>query len=188
MKTTLTLFLIFIFTMTNAQTNKLYVEENAENGTNRVVGVLDNFATGSEANTILQLKSGSGSDLVVGSIAVQNNLYSAIPDLNGYLNITSGSTLNEGRGINFRSAKSYGNFRFYIGGYNNNDLRMILTSDGYLGVGTESPASKLQVSDGDIYIDDINKGVIMKSPNGSCWRLTINNDGTTSTTLISCPF
>ncbi len=30
---------------------------------------------------------------------------------------------------------------------------------------------------GDIYIEDINKGVIMKSPDGKCWRGTLNNNG-----------
>ncbi len=58
---------------------------------------------------------------------------------------------------------------------------------GNLGIGTIDPKSKLQVSDGDIYIEDINKGVIMKSQDGQCWRYTPNNSGQLIPTAISCP-
>ncbi len=56
-----------------------------------------------------------------------------------------------------------------------------------LGIGTNQPTAKLQVADGDIYIEDINQGVIMKSPNGQCWRLTIDNNGQLVPTAINCP-
>lgn len=49
------------------------------------------------------------------------------------------------------------------------------------------PKSRLHVHDGDVYIDQIGKGVIMKSPNGNCWKLTIDNNGNLVTTSITCP-
>ena len=39
-----------------------------------------------------------------------------------------------------------------------------------------------------IYLSDINSGVIMKSPNGTCFRMTIQDNGTTLITQLgSCP-
>jgi len=41
---------------------------------------------------------------------------------------------------------------------------------------------------GDIYIEDIDQGIIMKSPDGRCWRGTLNNDGLLNfAELESCP-
>jgi len=52
-----------------------------------------------------------------------------------------------------------------------------LFNQGNIGVGTEEPATKVHVKSGDIYIEDIDRGIIMKSPDGTCWRGTVNNDG-----------
>lgn len=127
-------------------------------------------------------------DQTTGLFITYNDNYSAIPDYNGYVTILSGSSTQEGRGINLIGQKDYANIRFYLGGVTSNDMKMILDSEGELGIGTTSPASKLHISDGDIYIEDINNGVIMKSPDGNCWRMTIDNTGMVQTTsLASCP-
>ena len=48
---------------------------------------------------------------------------------------------------------------------------------GKVGIGTTDPKARLQIADGDVFIQDINKGIIMKSPDGSCWRGTLSNAG-----------
>ncbi len=41
---------------------------------------------------------------------------------------------------------------------------------------------------GNIYIEDIDKGIIMKSPDGRCWLGTLDNNGSLSFTVMeSCP-
>jgi hypothetical protein len=72
-------------------------------------------------------------------------------------------------------------------GWSDAVIRMTIKTTGEIGIGTEDPNSKLQITNGDIYIEDINKGIIMKAPNGSCFRYTSNNAGNLTGTAITCP-
>ncbi|MTB53180.1 hypothetical protein [Lewinella sp. W8] len=65
--------------------------------------------------------------------------------------------------------------------------KLFIQGNGNIGLSTSEPASRLQVADGDIYIEDVNRGVIMRSPNGQCWRMTVNNAGQPEMTAIACP-
>ena len=69
----------------------------------------------------------------------------------------------------------------------NNTLRLKVDDNGNIGIGVDDPNSKLQISGGDIYIEDINNGVIMKSPNGQCWRMTVSNSGQPELNSTTCP-
>lgn len=81
-----------------------------------------------------------------------------------------------------------GNKSLYImGGNNDFSHKLSIETAGNVGIGTENPASKLEVKSGDVYINSITSGVIMKSPNGSCWRMTVDNTGAPVFTSITCP-
>ncbi|WP_162793584.1 hypothetical protein [Runella rosea] len=65
--------------------------------------------------------------------------------------------------------------------------RMRIDEVGNVGIGGQTPKSKLQISNGDVYIDNPNRGIILKSPSGFCWRVTIDDAGNFVRTQISCP-
>ena len=61
------------------------------------------------------------------------------------------------------------------------------TQIGNFGIGTSDPKTKLQIKNGDIYLEDINTGVILTSPDSNCWRMTVSNVGNPVFALVSCP-
>lgn len=65
--------------------------------------------------------------------------------------------------------------------------RLRINEHGNVGIGTTSPKSKLQIKDGDIFIEDFTSGVIMKSPNGQCWKMTVDNTGNPVFSSVTCP-
>ncbi|UAY52886.1 IPT/TIG domain-containing protein [Ferruginibacter albus] len=48
---------------------------------------------------------------------------------------------------------------------------------GGLGIGTVTPTSKLTVTGGDIQVTDAGSGIILKSPDGKCWKLFMGLSG-----------
>lgn len=64
------------------------------------------------------------------------------------------------------------------------NFNLFIGNSGNVGIGTGEPVAKLQVTDGDIYIENINRGIIMKSPDGNCWRGVLNNQGQLEFTLL----
>jgi hypothetical protein len=65
--------------------------------------------------------------------------------------------------------------------------RLLVSSNGNVGVGTSAPTARLQVGSGDAYISTIGNGVILRSPNGSCFRVTVSNAGALGTAAVGCP-
>jgi hypothetical protein len=82
-----------------------------------------------------------------------------------------------------------------FGIYNSNTTRWPFTINGAnnnIGIADPSPfptpaKSSLHIKKGDTYIEEIGSGVILKSPNGQCWRITIDNAGNLVRTAITCP-
>lgn len=70
---------------------------------------------------------------------------------------------------------------------NYSTTHLAIDNIGQLALGNTSPEAKLHITNGDIYIEDINKGIIMQSPNGQCWRFTADNTGRFTSTSITCP-
>jgi len=58
--------------------------------------------------------------------------------------------------------------------------------NGNIGVDADNPVAKLQVKNGDIFIEDIDRGIIMKSPDGNCWRGTLDNTGSLHFVQVNC--
>jgi hypothetical protein len=57
-----------------------------------------------------------------------------------------------------------------------------------VGIGTQSPAARLEVVNGDVYASTAGKGVIVKSPDGTkCARIGIDDAGALSVTTLTCP-
>jgi hypothetical protein len=65
--------------------------------------------------------------------------------------------------------------------------RSFIFENGSVGIGTDAPEAKLHISGGDVYLEDINFGIIMKSPNGHCWRGVMTDNGTLSFSQANCP-
>jgi hypothetical protein len=70
---------------------------------------------------------------------------------------------------------------------NVNTNTLINGTGGNVGIGGINANAKLQVAGGDTYMSTIGSGVILKSPNGSCFRLTVDNTGAIISTPITCP-
>lgn len=113
--------------------------------------------------------------------------YPNIPTVPSYLrDISMIYTGKADNGLQLTSAN--GDIRFTTDGFASSDFeRMRITFGGNIGIGTSNPAAKLQVANGDVFIENVSSGVIMKSPDGSCWRMTVSNAGAPVMTKIACP-
>lgn len=116
-------------------------------------------------------------DLWHSSIAIKSNTSNQ-----EYALVVGGSTNIETRPRNFAIWNQTGlKPGFAIDGFSNN------VGIGMTGTFVPQIKSTLHVFSGDVNIEQIGSGIILKSPNGNCWRVTIDNSGNLIRTFISCP-
>lgn len=89
-----------------------------------------------------------------------------------------GSLENPNGVIKFMTTNAYGDVSVE---------RMRLNAAGNLGINNANPKAKLHITDGDVYVDNPSRGMILKSPNGTCWRVTIDDTGNFVRNNVSCP-
>ncbi|MBR9914457.1 MAG: hypothetical protein GYB32_06460 [Algicola sp.] len=75
-----------------------------------------------------------------------------------------------------------------IGDVCENDAGLNTGSDnGGVGIGTTNPHSILEIADGDIFLNNPYRGVILKSQDGKCYRYRVNSSGQLIGKEITCP-
>jgi hypothetical protein len=169
---------------TNTPGHHLEINADAtgDDGINRQFISVRNLNNTFKSYSAVGLSSGTDANKSDGSIAVTAMNYTAIPDLAGYTYV-----VNNENGVAIRARNASGNIKFWTGGDGLSFERMTITSSGNIGINNIDAKSKLHISNGDVYIDQIGSGVIMTSPNGQCWRMTIDNSGNPIFTSITCP-
>ncbi len=131
----------------------------------------------------IQIKSGTFANESNAELACWSNTYTASPGYKGYAGVT-----NQLNGLILRASGATGEIKFLTGGgVIASNTRMLIDNTGNVGIGTSSPASKLQLETGDVYVKGLGSGVIIKSPNGSCYRLTVSNTGIVGSQSVTCP-
>lgn len=152
-------------------------------GTEReILRVLNTNTTNLSAAALL-VESGQSNTLTNGSLTSWATNYTGLAGYAGYTGVANGQN-----GILFRSFGSNGSIRFLTGGSAVPTFsRMFINSVGEVGIGTESPAEKLEVNNGRVYINGAGQGVVLKSPIGDCYEITVSSVGSLTTTPIVCP-
>jgi len=60
-------------------------------------------------------------------------------------------------------------------------------ADTNVGIGTTAPKTKLHLAGGKVYVEANGQGVILKSPGGACFELTVTDAGALTTAAVACP-
>ncbi|MBN1416861.1 MAG: T9SS type A sorting domain-containing protein [Bacteroidales bacterium] len=111
-----------------------------------------------------------------GNVGVGINIPSYKLDIAGLINTSEGIRFPDGTIQTTAPPSTY---------WQTDDSGTIYTWDK-VGIGTSEPKAKVEIADGDIYISNINKGIIMKSPDGQCWRGTLDNSGSLNFVPVNC--
>jgi len=61
-----------------------------------------------------------------------------------------------------------------------------ITNDN-IGIGISNPQTRFHLKDGIMFLDNNSGGILMRSPQGDCWSISINNEGVVETVIVDCP-
>lgn len=107
--------------------------------------------------------------------------YDSIPSFNAMTAIRAG-----GNGFSVVADSTAGSIRFYTSDIEDQIFeRARINPRGNMGVGTDDPKAKVHVKGGDVYVEDPGRGIVLTSPNGQQWRITIDNTGNLEQNQVS---
>jgi hypothetical protein len=85
----------------------------------------------------------------------------------------------------------YSRGRVTLNNYAGNNSPALLidqhTANDILQLRSEDEAKVTVKNNGDVYLNEQNSGVIIHSPDGNCWRLSVSNSGVVSAASVPCP-
>lgn len=174
---------------TNNPLYKLSLQGMEETGSpdRRTFLSLNNLTQSTASLVSLQLKTGTSGTTTL--LTQASSIYGTDYYGNEYADF--GQLWSTGSGLILRAGSTALNgvikFQTGIAPLGSSNERMRITGTGNIGIGTNDPKAKLQITNGDVYIDNATKGIILKSPNKNCWRITIDDNGNFVTVSITCP-
>jgi hypothetical protein len=132
-----------------------------------------------------QFNSGLGNHAGFDNQTGDNNVYagynSGVFQTNGERNTFLGSFATGADGVNESTAIGY------EAKVEQSDAVVLGRTTASVGIGNKAPKAKLHVTGGKIYVEASGQGIILKSPDGTCYEITVSNDGPLVSTMITCP-
>ena len=148
-----------------------YVIGQGQSGYHLTNNISSSLMIGFESDIPTFFVGSSSGQGTFGKVGIGTTEPIATLDVNGDLNFT-GNLLQDGQPfVNSKWEETEDNIYYDIGN---------------VGIGTNAPETKLHISEGDIYLEDINSGIIMKSPDEQCWKGKVDNSGQLNFENIDC--
>lgn len=171
---------ISLFGLALSGQRTLDIELN-EDGEFRNTVVINNSNTSNASAVSFTLSSGASSNPSEGRLTNWSNGYNLVPGFSGFTGINGLTS-----GVLLRAPSNTGQVKFLTG--LGEQTRMLIDSNGEIGIGTANPEEKLHLSDGNLYIATAGQTIIFKVASNVCRSLNINAaNGNLSAPIVPCP-